>query len=53
MMKNLNKSKSTNSPLFGKKLKGSAVKTIKNGKIVFDFPKCYRIGIALYGYFLL
>lgn len=35
---NLNKSKSTNSPLFGKKLKGSAVKTIKNGKIVFDFP---------------
>ncbi|WP_033916766.1 dihydroorotase [Campylobacter sputorum] len=39
---NLNKSKSTNSPLFGKKLKGAAVKTIKNGKIVFDFPNVIK-----------
>ncbi|MDO5046312.1 dihydroorotase [Campylobacter sp.] len=36
--KNLNKSKSSNSPLIGKMLKGAAVKTIKNGKVVFDFP---------------
>ncbi|MGP1484819.1 MAG: dihydroorotase [Campylobacter sp.] len=36
--KNLNKSKSCNSPLLGKKLKGAAVMTIKNGNIVFDFP---------------
>lgn len=35
---NLNKSKSTNSPLFGKTLKGAAVVTIKNGKVVWDFP---------------
>lgn len=36
--KNLNKSKSQNSPLLGKTLKGAAVKTIKSGKLVFDFP---------------
>ncbi|WP_169973974.1 MULTISPECIES: dihydroorotase [unclassified Campylobacter] len=36
--KNLNKSKSSNSPLIGKTLKGAAVKTIKSGKVVFDFP---------------
>lgn len=36
--KKLNKSKSQNSPLFNKKLKGACVKTIKNGKIVYDFP---------------
>lgn len=34
----LNKSKSQNSPLFGKKLKGACVKTIKSGKLVYDFP---------------
>ncbi|CZE47322.1 dihydroorotase [Campylobacter geochelonis] len=34
----LNKSKSINSPLFGKKLKGAAVMTIKSGKIVWNFP---------------
>lgn len=36
--KNLNKSKSSNSPLLGKTLKGAAVKTIKSGRLVFDFP---------------
>lgn len=36
--KNLNKSKSSNSPLIGKSLKGAAIKTIKSGKVVFDFP---------------
>lgn len=36
--KNLNKSKSQNSPLIDKKLKGAAIKTIKSGKLVFDFP---------------
>lgn len=35
-----NKSKSKNSPLFGKKLIGANVKTIKSGKIVYDFPNC-------------
>ncbi|MDA3052968.1 dihydroorotase [Campylobacter sp. JMF_01 NE2] len=34
----LNKSKSCNSPLFGKELKGACVLTIKSGKVVFDFP---------------
>ncbi|ANE35423.1 dihydroorotase, multifunctional complex type [Campylobacter iguaniorum] len=34
----LNKSKSKNSPLFGKKLKGASVITIKSGKVVFEFP---------------
>lgn len=33
-----NKSKSVNSPLWGKKLKGANVLTIKSGRIVFDFP---------------
>ncbi len=32
----VNKSKSVNSPYFNKELKGRAVKTIKNGKIVFE-----------------
>ncbi|WP_170018983.1 dihydroorotase [Campylobacter sp. RM16190] len=36
--KNLNKSKSQNSPLLGKMLKGAAVITIKSGKTVFEFP---------------
>lgn len=36
----LNKSKSRNSPLYGEKLKGASVITIKSGKIVFDFPNC-------------
>ncbi|WP_086252656.1 dihydroorotase [Campylobacter devanensis] len=35
---NLNKSKSKNSPLLGKKLKGAAIKTIKSGRLVYDFP---------------
>lgn len=35
---NLNQSKSTNSPLFGKKLKGAAVVTIKSGRVVWEFP---------------
>lgn len=34
----LNKSKSKNSPLLGKKLKGAAIKTIKSGRLVYDFP---------------
>ncbi|WP_086290336.1 dihydroorotase [Campylobacter devanensis] len=34
----LNKSKSQNSPLLGKKLKGAAIKTIKSGRLVYDFP---------------
>ncbi|WP_169784096.1 dihydroorotase [Campylobacter curvus] len=33
----INRSKSTNSPLFGKKLKGAAVITIKSGRIVYKF----------------
>ncbi|AQW83076.1 dihydroorotase [Campylobacter pinnipediorum] len=37
--KKLNRSKSINSPLIGKKLKGAAIKTIKSGRIVFDFFK--------------
>ena len=36
--KNLNKSKSQNSPLLGKMLKGAAVITVKSGKTVFEFP---------------
>lgn len=36
---NLNKSKSKNSPLFGKTLKGAAVYTIKSGRLVYKFPK--------------
>lgn len=35
----INRSKSINSPLFGKKLKGSAVKTIKNGRVVFSWDE--------------
>ncbi|MGG7073027.1 dihydroorotase [Campylobacter sp. 9BO] len=35
----VNRSKSINSPLFGKKIKGSAVKTIKSGRVVFDFAE--------------
>lgn len=34
----LNQSKSTNSPLFGKKLKGAAIITIKSGRVVWEFP---------------
>ena len=34
----LNKSKSQNSPLFNKMLKGAAVLTIKRGKIVYEMP---------------
>ncbi|MDK8323819.1 MAG: dihydroorotase [Campylobacter ureolyticus] len=34
----LNKSKSLNSPLLGKKLKGIAFTTIKSGKIVWEYP---------------
>lgn len=34
----LNKSKSLNSPLLGKKLKGIAFMTIKSGKIVWEYP---------------
>ncbi|MBR8463861.1 dihydroorotase [Campylobacter sp. faydin G-24] len=34
---NINRSKSINSPLFGKKLKGAAVLTIKSGRIVYKF----------------
>lgn len=33
----INRSKSINSPLFGKKLKGACVKTIKSGRVVFDW----------------
>jgi dihydroorotase, multifunctional complex type len=36
--KKLNKSKSQNSPLLNKKLKGAAITTISGGKIVFEFP---------------
>ena len=36
--KNLNKSKSINSPLFNKELIGAAICTIKNGRVVFEFP---------------
>ncbi|CAD7288580.1 Dihydroorotase [Campylobacter majalis] len=35
--KALNKSKSINSPLFNKKLKGMAIMTIKSGRIVWDY----------------
>lgn len=35
----LNQSKSTNTPYLGKKLKGAALYTIKNGNVVFEFPK--------------
>jgi len=34
----LNQSKSTNSPFLGKTMKGAAVYTIKNGKVVYEFP---------------
>lgn len=34
----LNKSKSRNSPLFGKQLTGAAVCTIKSGRVVYEFP---------------
>ena len=34
----INKSKSQNSPLFGKELKGACVLTIKSGRVVFEFP---------------
>lgn len=34
----LNKSKSQNSPLFGKMLKGASIITIKSGRVVFEFP---------------
>lgn len=34
----INKSKSINSPLFNKKLKGACIKTMKSGKLVYDFP---------------
>lgn len=33
----INRSKSVNSPLFGKKIKGAAIATIKSGKIVYKF----------------
>lgn len=36
----LNKSKSKNSPLLNQTLTGAAVKTLKNGRVVFDFPNC-------------
>lgn len=36
--KEINQSKSTNSPFIGKKLKGAALYTIKNGKVVYEFP---------------
>ncbi len=35
---NINKSKSVNSPLFYKELTGASVYTIKNGRVVFEFP---------------
>lgn len=35
----INKSKSKNSPLFNKELKGASVITIKKGKVVFRFPE--------------
>ena len=34
----INKSKSQNSPLYGKELKGACVLTIKSGRVVFEFP---------------
>lgn len=37
--KTLNQSKSTNTPYLGKTLKGAALYTIKNGNVVFEFPK--------------
>lgn len=36
----LNKSKSSNSPLLNKELKGAAIYTFKSGKLVYDFPNC-------------
>lgn len=36
----LNKSKSKNSPLLNQTLTGAAVKTLKSGRVVFDFPNC-------------
>ncbi|MBN1840185.1 MAG: dihydroorotase [Campylobacterales bacterium] len=36
----INKSKSKNSPLFGETLTGAAVMTLKNGRVVYDFPHC-------------
>lgn len=36
--KELNASKSTNSPFLDKTMKGAALYTIKNGKVVFEFP---------------
>ncbi len=36
----INKSKSRNTPLYGEKLKGASILTIKSGRVVFDFPKC-------------
>ncbi|AFL67675.1 dihydroorotase [Sulfurospirillum barnesii] len=36
----INKSKSKNSPLFGQTLTGAAVMTLKNGRVVYDFPHC-------------
>ncbi len=36
--KSLNKSKSSNSPLLNKELMGACVKTIKSGRVVYDFP---------------
>jgi dihydroorotase len=35
----LNESKSVNTPYMGKTLKGAALYTIKNGKVVYEFPK--------------
>lgn len=35
----INKSKSINSPLFNKQIKGACVKTLKNGKVVYEFGK--------------
>ena len=37
----INRSKSINSPFYGKKLKGFAVLTVKNGKIVHNLSKKY------------
>lgn len=34
----INKSKSRNSPLYGKKIKGANICTLKNGKVVYEFP---------------
>ena len=37
--RDLNKSKSVNTPWLDKKLKGAALYTIKSGNVVFEFPK--------------